>query len=102
MGFVEPDIQKERLVGATLFIQPRDSFVNNNPASIAFDFADRSAIANKVHGILVAWLSVVSRGKPVIKSMVTRRRLVFFSCRQTQMSFTEMRSCISVTLENLR
>ena len=102
MGFVKPDIQKERCVGITLLGQPRHRLVDDNLAGIAFDPSDRLAVANEVHGIPMAGLSVVSRREPIIKAMIRGCRLFAFLRRHAKMPLTQVHGFVTVVFQYLR
>ena len=52
------------------FGQPCDRFVDHNLAGITFSLSDGRAVANKIDRVLVAGLSIIGCGKPVIKSVI--------------------------------
>ena len=74
VGLVEPQVQKERRLGITLFIEPRDRLINDDLAGIAFNLSYRLAVAKEVDRVLVARAGPAVHAEPVVKTMVFRRQ----------------------------
>ena len=70
VGFVEPKIEKEGLVGFALFIEPSDGFIDDDLTGVAFYLSQAFAIAQKLGWVLVAGARTVDETKPIVEAMI--------------------------------
>ena len=69
MGFMEPNIEKERPIGTSM-LEPSDRFIGNQLTGVAVRLADRFTVANEVIRIVMRRVGVVPGRKPMIESMI--------------------------------
>jgi hypothetical protein len=64
--------QQKRLCFIAVLLQPSGGFIDDERCGVAFEFADRFTVADKVDGVLVAGCRVVLCGKPPVVAMIIR------------------------------
>ena len=67
--FVKRCVYEERF-GAIRFLEPTQSFVDNDLAAVRFDEADGITVTHKVNRMLMRWCGVVLSRHPMIKTEV--------------------------------
>ena len=83
MGFVEPKIEKEGLVGVAHFMEPGEGLIDDDLAGVAFYLSHAFTITKKLGWILVAGARAVDEAEPVVEAMIGRGGVVAIVYRHT-------------------
>ena len=73
---MEPEVKEEGLIFLGMPLQPRNGLINNNIACVTLKLSDGFSVADEVARIEMRRLSVVTRCKLIVESMIRRHRLV--------------------------
>ena len=100
VGFVEPKIEKEGLVGVALFIEPGEGLIDDDLAGVAFYLSHAFTITKKLGWILVAGARAVDEPEPIVETMIGRGGVVAIVYRHTQVPLAEVGGGVAVFLKH--